>query len=122
MNRERSTRIEMISIAEIAVVNPRSRGRGKFQQIVENISHLGLKRPITVAPRAPKGDGKKYDLVCGQGRLEAFQALGQAEVPAFVVDANREDVMLMSLAENLARRKRGAPELVSAIAALKDRG
>jgi ParB family chromosome partitioning protein len=122
MNRERSTRIEMVPIAEIAIVNPRSRGRGKFQQIVENTSHLGLKRPITVAPRASKGDGKKYDLVCGQGRLEAFLALGQAEVPAFVVDASREELMLMSLAENLARRKRGAPELVSAIAALKDRG
>jgi ParB family chromosome partitioning protein len=122
MTPERSTKIEMIAIAQIAVVNPRSRGRGKFQQIVENISHLGLKRPITVTPRSTKGDGPKYDLVCGQGRLEAFQALGQTEVPAFVVDASREELMLMSLAENLARRKRGAPELVGAIAALKDRG
>lgn len=122
MKRERPTTIEMIPIAEIAVVNPRSRGKVKFRQIVDNISHLGLKRPITVAPRPTSGDGPKYDLVCGQGRLEAFKSLGQTEVPAFVIDASREDLMLMSLAENLARRRRSAPELLSAIAALKERG
>lgn len=122
MSTERSTKVEMIPIDSITLVNPRSRGRFKFKQIVENISKLGLKKPITVARRAKREGTEQYDLVCGQGRLEAYQALGQTEVPAFVIEANKELVLLMSLAENLARRVRSAPELMSGIAALKDRG
>jgi len=118
----RATKIEMIPIEKIAVVNPRARGRLKFKQIVDNIANLGLKKPITVTPRASRTGGPEYDLVCGQGRLEAFQALGQTEVPAFVVQANKDDLMLMSLAENLARRVRSAPELMASIATLKDQG
>jgi ParB family chromosome partitioning protein len=104
------------------VVNPRARGKVKFKQIVDNIATLGLKKPITVTPRRSRDGGPQYDLVCGQGRLEAFQALGQREVPAFVVQASKEEAMLMSLAENLARRVRTALEIMAGIATLKDHG
>jgi ParB family chromosome partitioning protein len=60
--------------------------------------------------------------VCGQGRLEAYQALGETEIPAFIVDAPQEDLLLMSLVENLARRQHTTVELAKEIAALKDRG
>jgi len=120
---ERTTQIEVVPIHQIALVNPRSRGRLKFKQIVDNIASLGLKKPVTVTPRRNRdGDGPQYDLVCGQGRLEAFQALGQKEVPAFVVEATKDELLLMSLAENLARRKRSASELMGSIATLKDKG
>jgi ParB family chromosome partitioning protein len=122
MTTNRSTKIEMIPIDRIALVNPRSRGKVKFKQIVDNISRLGLKKPITAAKRRSRSGEPQYDLVCGQGRLEAYQALGQTEVPAFVIEASKEDLLLMSLAENLARRVRGSAELMSGIAALKDRG
>ena len=49
-------------------------------------------------------DGTQYDLVCGQGRLEAFLALGQTTIPAIVINASRQDQYLMSLIENIARR------------------
>jgi ParB family chromosome partitioning protein len=89
MTNERSPTIEMIPIEQIAVVNPRGRGKVKFKQIVDNIATLGLKKPITVTPRRNRNGGpQQYELVCGQGRLEAFQALGQREVPAFVVNAS----------------------------------
>ena len=114
--------IRMIPIDRIAIVNPRARGRAKFKQIVGNISSLGLKKPITVAERPSKKGGPQYDLVCGQGRLEAYKTLGETEVPAFVVDATKEELMLMSLAENLARRFHSSAELMREIAALKDRG
>ena len=42
MSNDRSTQIEMIPIDRIALVNPRSRGRVKFKQIVDNIANLGL--------------------------------------------------------------------------------
>lgn len=114
--------IVMIPIDRITVVNPRSRGRDKFKQIVANISNLGLKKPITVAERPTNNGAPRYDLVCGQGRLEAYKLLGEAEVPAFVIDASKDELLLMSLAENLARRSYRPNELMREIAALKKRG
>ena len=54
--------------------------------------------------RERNADGTQYDLVCGQGRLEAFLALGQTTIPAIVINASREDQYLMSLIENIARK------------------
>lgn len=114
--------IVMIPIDQITIVNPRSRGKEKFKQIVANISNLGLKKPITVARRPSNNGSQRYDLVCGQGRLEAYKMLGESEVPAFVVEASKDELLLMSLAENLARRSYRSNELMREIAALKQRG
>lgn len=65
--------ITIIPIEEINILNPRVRNKVIAEGIKQNIREVGLKRPITVTPRK---DGKKYDLVCGQGRLEAFIAVG----------------------------------------------
>ena len=114
--------VQMIPIDQINVVNPRTRGQVKFKVLVSNIAKLGLKRPITVAPRKSRDGGAKYNLACGQGRLEAYRALGQFEVPAIVIEANREDLLLMSLVENLARRRQTSIELAEEIRALRERG
>ena len=114
--------VQMIPIDQINVLNPRSRNKIVFQSIVSNISNLGLKRPITVARRTEPVDGKFYDLVCGQGRLEAFVALGQAEIPAIVKEASKEECFLMSLVENIARRQLRPLELLREISSLKSRG
>ena len=114
--------VQMIPIDQINVLNPRSRNRVIFQGIVSNISNLGLKKPITVARRIEPTDGKTYDLVCGQGRLEAFIALGQSEIPAIIRDASREECFLMSLVENVARRQLRPLELLREISSLKSRG
>jgi len=111
--------ISMIPVHAINVLNPRARNRKVFNELVNSIAHLGLKKPITVSRRAGTG---VYDLVCGQGRLEAFVALGQKEIPAVVVEAEEEDCFVMSLVENLARRQHTSLELVSEIGALKQRG
>ncbi len=121
MTNDRHRQIEMIPIDRIKVINPRSRGRDKFKQIVTNISNLGLKKPVTVARRQARNGDQQYDLVCGQGRLEAYKLLGQPEVPAFVIEASKQDLLLMSLAENLARRTHTSSELMREIGALKDR-
>ncbi len=114
--------VQMIPIDQITVVNPRTRGQAKFKVFVNNIAKLGLKRPITVAPRKSRDGKTKYDLACGQGRLEAYRALGQSEVPAIVIEANRKDLLLMSLVENLARRRHTSIELAEEIRALRERG
>jgi ParB family chromosome partitioning protein len=113
---------QMIPVNQINILNPRSRNKVTFQGIVANISSLGLKKPITVTRRNEPIDGKTYDLVCGQGRLEAFIALGQAEIPAIVKEASREECFLMSLVENIARRQIRPLELLREIDSLKSRG
>ena len=109
----------MIPISAITVLNPRVRNKKIFNELVTSIAHLGLKKPITVSARA---DQSGYDLVCGQGRLEAFMALGQTEIPAVVLEASEEDCFVMSLVENLARRHHSPIELMRQIGALRERG
>ena len=113
--------VEMVPIDRITVINPRVRNKKIFKQITSNIAELGLKRPITVTRRQDT-DGPRYDLVCGQGRLEAYQVLGQTEIPALVVEADTEDCLVMSLVENLARRQHRAIDLLHDIEGLKRRG
>ena len=110
--------IQQIPMDQIIILNPRSRNRRLFDAIISNIDHVGLKRPITITPR-PDG---KYDLVCGQGRLEAYQALGATTIPAIIITATKEDRYLMSLAENIARRRPTTTELLKEISTLKARG
>ena len=114
-------RVELIPTDRIVVVNPRVRNKKTFKEIVTNIAELGLKKPITVARRSAV-DGPRYDLVCGQGRLEAYLALGQREIPALVIEADIEDCMVRSLVENLARRQHRAIDLLHDIEGLKRRG
>lgn len=112
--------VQLIAINKIRVLNPRARNRAKFGEIVTNVSKVGLKKPITVCPRP--GSAGEYDLVCGQGRLEAFVNLKQSHVPALVVNASPEDRYIMSLVENIARRHPDSLDLVRSIAALERRG
>ncbi|HVW30401.1 MAG TPA: plasmid partitioning protein RepB C-terminal domain-containing protein [Polyangiaceae bacterium] len=112
--------VQMIPVSKIHVANPRARNKAKFSEIVANVSTIGLKRPITVRPR-PGSEGE-YDLVCGQGRLEAFISLRQTEIPAFIREVNAEDGYVMSLVENIARRTPRTLELVGKIVALEKRG
>ena len=114
-------RVEMIPIGRITIVNPRVRNQRVFNEIVENIGQVGLKRPITVTRRAEAG-GPFYDLVCGQGRLEACRELGHSEVPALVVSADQEDCLVSSLVENCARRQHHAVDLLQDISGMKCRG
>ncbi len=61
-------------------------------------------------------------MVCGQGRIEAFTALGYKEIPAIVVEISKEDRLLRSLVENMARRNPAPLELINEIIRLKANG
>jgi ParB family chromosome partitioning protein len=115
-------RVTLIPIDEIHILNPRSRNKKVHADLIENIKTVGLKRPITVSRRAKTQGNLKYDLVCGQGRLEAFLALEAAVIPAFVIDAVEEDCLVMSLVENIARRQHRPIDLMNEIGSLKARG
>jgi ParB family chromosome partitioning protein len=111
----------MIPVSRITVLNPRARSRRQHREIVNNIEAIGLKRPITVSRRDGPGE-PRYDLVCGEGRLEAFQMLGQTEIPAVVIEASKSEGLVMSLVENIARRTPRAIDIMREIGAMRARG
>ena len=117
------SRVSLIPVDRIRVVNPRSRDKKKFERIVESIAAVGLKRPITVTRGKTAEDGsEQFDLVCGQGRLEAFIALGQKEIPALIRGMSKTDGLLASLIENIARRRVRTLEQVRLIQWMKEQG
>jgi len=115
-------RVERIPIAAIAIENPRERSKASFEALVESIAKVGLKKPITVTRARGRADGKAFELVCGQGRIEALLALGEVEIPALVEEVGEEERMLRSVVENIARRQHRPLEALREIGTLRERG
>ena len=115
--------IELVPVAQVKIVNPRDRNRVAWLGIVASIRSVGLKKPILVSRRElADSDGNTFDLVCGQGRLEAFKELGEDFIPAIVSDASQPDQYLMSLVENIARKAASNRSLFYEVRNLLDRG
>lgn len=123
MNKEhRASELRQIPIECIDVLNPRQRNHRIFDKIVGNIKTIGLKKPITVTPRPGPHGQVRYLLVCGEGRLKAFRMLGEITIPALVLDVSDEEAFIMSLTENIGRRRYHPLELLAGIEQLRDRG
>ncbi|MPY73436.1 MAG: ParB/RepB/Spo0J family partition protein [Alphaproteobacteria bacterium] len=113
--------IEMVHVDAIHTLNPRARNRRRHRELVDNIASVGLKRPITVS-RRKAGGAVRYDLVCGEGRIEAFRMLGETEIPAVVIELAEPECLVMSLVENIARRPHRPIDLMAEIGNLAKRG
>src|SRR5207253_380607 len=100
----------------------RDRNQKKFDEVVENIKAVGLKKPISITPRKNSEGLTRFLLICGEGRLKAFKTLGETHIPALVVDISEEDAFIRSLVENIARVKRRPLEILSGIQQLHDKG
>ncbi|WP_309493703.1 ParB/RepB/Spo0J family partition protein [Candidatus Hecatella orcuttiae] len=68
------------------------------KELAESIKANGLLQPIMVRP-SPNG----YELVFGLHRLEACKQLGWEKIPAVLKDVPDDEVLLMSIVENLQR-------------------
>ena len=119
---EASESVELIAIDHIRILNPRARNRRIHLEIVRSIESIGLKRPITVCRTEETSLSGTYDLVCGQGRLEAFVMLGQKEIPALVISATERECLIKSLVENIARRQARPIEVLESISVLRHHG
>ena len=64
--------VTLVPIDRIEVLNSRDRNMKVFEEIVENIRSIGLKKPITVTEREGADGAPAYLLVCGEGRLECL--------------------------------------------------
>jgi ParB family chromosome partitioning protein len=118
----RSEQITLIPVERLRVLNPRTRNPYFFSQLVENIASVGLKRPITVARGGRDAEGEWHEVLCGQGRLEALKALGETVIPCSIVEASEIDRYLISLTENIARRRHSTAELLGGLQVLRAKG
>jgi ParB family chromosome partitioning protein len=114
--------IKKIPIDLIDVLNPRERNKVVFDEIIENIKTIGLKKPITVTPRTDKDGNERFLLICGEGRLKAFRSLGEKTIPALIVTVDDENAFIMNLTENIARRQYRSLELLAGIKQLLTQG
>ncbi len=110
--------ITMIPVDEIKFFVRRSRAAGAYARLKDSIREMGLKIPISVRdisswPRADRrrqdggGGHYKYELICGQGRLQAFRELGLDKIPAVIHDVAEVEIVGRFLAENVMRKKLG---------------
>lgn len=105
--------ITMIDVDQIKPFIKRSRLKEGFDEMKATIADVGLKMPIQVrditdrkpdSRRRPDGGTYRYELICGQGRLEAHLQLKREKIPAIIVSAPEIEIVGRFLAENLIRK------------------
>ena len=70
-----------------------------IHSLAESIEKEGLLQPILVRPNGVKG----YQLVSGERRFRAFQALDRTVIPASIMSKNNQESAVAALHENLKR-------------------
>ena len=99
-----------IAISEI-IPNP-TQPRTKFddealQELADSIRQLGVIQPITVK----KADDGKYIIISGERRWRASQIVGLENLPAYIREADDENLHAMALVENIQRQDLNAIEI-----------
>jgi ParB family chromosome partitioning protein len=92
----------VLKLDEVVVINKTDRSvfenaDAKLQELANSIQENGQIHPITVRPI----DNGKYELICGERRLKAFNLLGLTTIEAKVVEANDEQVLILRRDENI---------------------
>ncbi|MBO5983609.1 MAG: ParB/RepB/Spo0J family partition protein [Rikenellaceae bacterium] len=98
-----------IAISEI-IPNP-TQPRTKFddealEELASSIRQLGVIQPITV-----KRDGSRYIIISGERRWRASQIVGLETLPAYIREADDENLHAMALVENIQRQDLNAIEI-----------
>ena len=106
--------VQEIDVDAIKFFVRRSRSTRAYSRLKDSIRELGLKQPIHVKDIADwtRSDRKRpdrgyytYELICGQGRLQAFRDLGLPRIPAIIIDVPEHEIVGRFLAENVMRKK-----------------
>ncbi len=72
-----------------------------LEELKASIRQAGLLQPVVVRP--VPGDGGAFELIAGERRLRACQALGWERIPAVQRDVDDRTVLTLALVENLQR-------------------
>mgnify|MGYP006429669873 CR=1 FL=1 len=88
----------------------------KLDQLTASIKKHGILEPLLVRPLV---DGKgQYELVAGERRFRAAQALNLDTVPVIIRELTDEEALALSLVENLAREDLNPIEETEGVIAL----
>lgn len=98
--------VQEIQISLIArnTRQPRERfDERSITQLAESIELHGLLQPIAVRKLSSPRGGKTFELIAGERRLRAFEALKRPTVPALVREADDSQSATLALIENIQR-------------------
>lgn len=104
------SRMDEIAISQI-IPNP-TQPRKRFddealQELADSIRQLGVIQPVTLR----KAEGDKYIIISGERRWRASQMVGLTSLPAYIRDADDENLHAMALVENIQRQDLNAIEI-----------
>jgi ParB family chromosome partitioning protein len=77
----------------------------RLSDLISSIKEKGVLQPILVRR---KGDG--YEVVAGERRLRAAQALAMDQVPVVIKSVNDQEALVLALVENIQREELNAIE------------
>lgn len=72
---------------------------GELEELAASIRQLGIIQPITVRSI----EGGRYQIISGERRVRASRRAGLSSVPAYVREADTEEMLEMALVENVQR-------------------
>jgi ParB family chromosome partitioning protein len=78
-----------------------------LQELAQSIKMHDIIQPVTVA----KLSGNKYRLISGERRWRASKLAGIKDIPAYVRQANDQELLELALLENLQREDLNAMEI-----------
>ncbi|GEP93754.1 ParB/RepB/Spo0J family partition protein [Chitinophaga cymbidii] len=104
-----ATGIERIPL-DLIEINPKQPRRDFDEQALQELSQSiklhDIIQPVTVARL-----GKKYQLIAGERRFRASKMAGLKDIPAYVRQANDQELLELALLENLQRENLNAIEI-----------
>lgn len=115
-----STEYKQVPLGEIVVPDRlRKVNDDQVMAIQASIDAHGLLNPITVRA-TPAAKGGKFTLVAGAHRLRAMALLKEDTISALVVDADKEEAILIEVEENLFRNELSALERAIVVQSYRD--
>jgi ParB family chromosome partitioning protein len=114
-----NTPTSMVNISLSHIVQDKNQPRKTFdertiKELSDSIKEQGIINPITIRPH-----GEKYIIIAGERRFLAAQRAGLKTIPAVIKKVSKNDVMLISLIENLHREDLNSVDRAEGIKALK---
>ena len=109
----------LINISLSRIVRDKNQPRKTFddktiEELASSIKEQGIINPITVRPH-----GSNFIIIAGERRFLAANRAGLKTVPALIKQVSKNDVMLISLIENLQREDLNSIDRAEGIKSLK---
>lgn len=104
-----ATGIERIPL-DMIEINPKQPRRDFDEQALQELSQ-SIKIHDIIQPVTVSRIGKKYQLIAGERRFRASKMAGLKDIPAYVRQANDQELLELALLENLQRENLNAIEI-----------